>query len=309
MPSTALSEEIETSGKGQLRALLCINGDPQRNHPQPERLRHSLSQLDLLVCVDTHPHATSDQADWILPSKTAWEREDFHFIESPILPYKYLQATHAVLPTQGESRNVESILSELFRATGAPIFGGAWGSHIKGLGRWLATTNLETQSNRVLRWAADTDLNQLRNMPHGLDQGEFDRALWRLTTPDEKVDLAPDVLEESILAVRPPTQQSNSQKFWLLSKALNHMDTDTTLDGEIGLHSDSGFEPGSRVRVTTQAGFVEGTVRFDDRLHPESCHIPWNAGLPVGELISDSIRDPQTGTPTLNGIACELKTT
>ena len=144
------------------------------------------------------------------------------------------------------------------------------------MGRWLATTNLETQANRILKWAAETDLEQLRSMPHGLDRGEFDRSLWRVSTPGEKIDLAPESLEESVLRVRPPGENSDAKGFWLVTKPLNDLEADTTLEGEIGLHPDSGFEPGSRVKVTTDAGSIEGRVRTDDRLHPEGCHIPWN---------------------------------
>ena len=303
MPASAIREEIQTPGKGQLKALLCVAGDPQKHHPQPEAFKAALSELELLVCIDTHPNASTEIADWILPSKSAWERADFHFLECPTLPYKYLQATDALLQPYGESRSIESILTDLYRATGASLFGGAWGTHVKGLGRWLATTNLETQANRALRWAADTDLTQLRALPHGLDKGDLDRTLWRLNTPGEKIDLAPTSLETAVRAVRPPTT-SSSKPFLLTTSPISPSDQTSP---QVGLHPEAGFKGGSKVQVHTKAGSISGTVRIDEHLHPEACHIAWNSSIAVGELIPDDLRDPQTGTPSLIGLACNIE--
>jgi formate dehydrogenase len=310
MPGTALAEEIQTQGDGQLRALLCVAGDPMSSLPQPKALEAALRELELLVCIDIQPSATTELADWVLPARAFWERADFHFLDGPTLPYKHIQATEPLVPAPGEARTEEDILAELFKSAGAPLWGGAWGAHLKAMGRWLAGTNLEAQANRLLKWAADMDLQQLRAMPHGLDQGELDRSLWRATTADERIDLAPSSLEEAVRSMRPPKPTTG---FTLNTTGLAPVGRGgwvvrgSKKKAGIGLHPDRGFKEGQSVRVRSEAGTLEGKVRLDDRLHPQTLSIPWGWELDVGSLIPADRRDSVTGTPSLVGVHCEVE--
>jgi anaerobic selenocysteine-containing dehydrogenase len=311
MPATSLTEEIEQEGKGQLRALICVAGDPVGSLPQPAATQAALQSLDLLVCVDIQPSETTALADWILPATAFWERDDFHFLDGPLLPYKHLQATRALQTAPGQSRPEETILSDLFKATGAPLWGGAWGTHLKGIGRWLATTNLEAQANRLLKWSTNTDLEQLRDMPHGLDQGELDRSHWRPTTPNDQINLVPDDLEQAIRDYKPEAIDPEAP-YSLNSTGLPPAGRggwvrkgDKTHAG-IGLHPDCGFTDGQRIRVQSQSGSLLGTVRLDEALHPNAISIPWGWELDVGALIPGDERDPFTGTPAMVGVACTV---
>lgn len=312
MPATSLSEEIEQEGEGQLRALICVAGDPVSSLPQPEAVRKALKGLDLLVCVDIQPGETTALADWILPATAFWERADFHLLDGPLLPYKYLQATKALQEAPGEARTEERILADLFKATGAPLWGGAWGAHLKGVGRWLATTNLKIQADRLLKWAANTDLDQLQDLPHGSDQGELDRSKWRLTNPSERIDLVPADLEDAIRNYKPRAFNPDAP-FSLNSTGLppagrgGWFQKSSKSKAGIGLHPDCGFEEGERVRVKSKAGSLVGSVRLDESLHPQAIAIPWGWELDVGALLPNDQRDPFSGTPVMTGLACSVR--
>ena len=166
--------------------------------------------------------------------------------------------------------------------------------------------------DRLLRWTTDLDLQQLQAMPHGLDQGELDRGLWRATTEGERINLVPSELLGPIQDLRPPA--SGDSSIFLLNSTTLPPHSSVTGDPKaaqkavgIGVHPDSGFEDGQAVRVASSAGEVHGKIRLDDSLHPESIHIPWNSEVDVGNLIPMEIRDPFTGTPKLTGIPCTIE--
>ena len=312
MPSTALLEEIRTQGKGQIRGLICVDGDPLLTLPQPGELRHAFSTLNILVSISSHHSAITALADWVLPSLDQWEQKALHLLDGPTLPYKHIQASSPVLSPGPEVRATESILADLFEETGAPLFGGAWGSHLRTLGRWLAKAPLDKPINRLLRWATDLDESQLQALPHGLDQGELDRALWRAETPGERINMLPEDLESSIRSLRPQAREASSG--FLLNSTTRLLPgastwtsrADASLEG-IRVHPDAGFTDGQEIRVATTAGALSGKALLDERLHPESVLIPWNRGVEVGLLVPPDQRDPLTGTPQLSGVPCTIE--
>src|SRR5439155_8539097 len=52
LPAVCLAEEIETPGRGQVRALITIAGNPALSTPNSARLQQSLGMLDYMVSVD-----------------------------------------------------------------------------------------------------------------------------------------------------------------------------------------------------------------------------------------------------------------
>jgi anaerobic selenocysteine-containing dehydrogenase len=77
LPAVCLAEEIETPGPGQIRALLCVAGNPVLSLPNGRRLDAALRSLDLMVSVDIYRNETSRHADVILPAPSALEKEHY----------------------------------------------------------------------------------------------------------------------------------------------------------------------------------------------------------------------------------------
>ena len=67
LPVATLVDEIETPGEGQVRALVCIAGNPVLSTPNSERLDAALAGLDLVVAVDLYRNETARHAHVILP--------------------------------------------------------------------------------------------------------------------------------------------------------------------------------------------------------------------------------------------------
>src|SRR3954463_4837016 len=67
LPVATLSDEIETPGDGQVRALITIAGNPVVSTPNAGRLDGALESLDFMVSVDIYVNETTRHANVILP--------------------------------------------------------------------------------------------------------------------------------------------------------------------------------------------------------------------------------------------------
>ena len=302
-PATAMAAEFE----GECKALIAIDGCPLSELPERRRVEGALKGLDLLVVIDHQLSATAALADYVLPNPHFWERADLHLLDTALLPSRTMQATDAVKPAPEQARPTEAILRELFQRAGAPLRG-AWGPHLRLTGRYLAGADLDGVVGRILDLAGLPDEATLRSHPHGLDDGETNRAGWRVVHDDNRLHLAPAAIAPLLRALEVPTSE------WPLV-----LDTATAAPGGLGwrarapeaeepgviAHPDCGLEEGDLVRVETRWGVVEGPLHLDPRQHPSTLRVPWGWALPAGELVGGEV-DPESGSPHRVGEPCRL---
>ena len=77
VPVSCMAEEIATPGKGQIRALITIAGNPVLSAPDAGKLDAALPGLDCMVSVDNWINETSRHADVILPGLSALEQPHY----------------------------------------------------------------------------------------------------------------------------------------------------------------------------------------------------------------------------------------
>lgn len=73
MPTAALADEILLEGEGQVKALICIGGNPMAAWPDQRKTLRALESLDLLVTLDTEMSLTSRLADYVIAPKMQME--------------------------------------------------------------------------------------------------------------------------------------------------------------------------------------------------------------------------------------------
>lgn len=73
MPVSVLAEEIEQEGEGQIKAFVCVAGNPVISNPDSERLKSAFESLDFMVCVDIYHNETTRLADVVLPGTSPFE--------------------------------------------------------------------------------------------------------------------------------------------------------------------------------------------------------------------------------------------
>ncbi|MBO0678660.1 molybdopterin-dependent oxidoreductase [Mycolicibacterium sp. S2-37] len=66
MPTAALADEILLAGEGQVKALICVGGNPMAAWPDQRKTLRALETLDLLVTLDTEMSLTSRLADYVI---------------------------------------------------------------------------------------------------------------------------------------------------------------------------------------------------------------------------------------------------
>lgn len=306
-PAAALVDEILVPGEGQVTALVCVRGDPAGRLPGAGRVDEALRSLDTLVCLATHHDETTALADWVLPVVHPWEREDLETIGAALLPRDAARYTPAVAAPRGDARHEADILGDIAAAVGAGR--GAWGWHLGLAGRQLSRADLRTWEQNLAGWLGDTDWDAIA-AAGGLDQGESDRSLWRVSHEHGRIELLP---EGTLGLLQAATQEDTGPELPLRLRTsaarscapdAAHGDGD---DAGIGLHPDLGFDAGARVRVWTRHGSVEGVVRPDDRLRPDMVDIPREAHVRATALLSSERLDALSGTAERDGLACRVE--
>jgi anaerobic selenocysteine-containing dehydrogenase len=117
---TSLMADVLLGKQRPVKALIIANGNPLLAAPGEERLREAFEQLELIVSIDLYRTATGELADYLLPAKDFFEREDVNVLGNGLQLEPHVQYTAAVVPAQGERRDDWWILARLLKAMGRP---------------------------------------------------------------------------------------------------------------------------------------------------------------------------------------------
>ena len=102
MPTAAITDEMLLPGDGQIKALICVGGNPLLAWPDQEKTLAALSGLDLLVCIDIKLGATVELADYVLAPKICLEREDVTLLTDIWHDQAYSHYTPSVVEAEGD---------------------------------------------------------------------------------------------------------------------------------------------------------------------------------------------------------------
>lgn len=74
LPTAALAEEILLEGEGQVKALICVGGNPAAAWPDEAKTRAALENLELLVTIDPEMSATAKLAHYVIAPRLSLEQ-------------------------------------------------------------------------------------------------------------------------------------------------------------------------------------------------------------------------------------------
>lgn len=77
-PTAVVPREIMSDKEERLRLVFCSASNPVKSYPNSNDMEKALKKLDLLVCIDVCLTETARLADYVLPSKSAYERSDMN---------------------------------------------------------------------------------------------------------------------------------------------------------------------------------------------------------------------------------------
>ena len=102
MPTAVISDEMLLQGDGQIKALICVGGNPLLAWPDQQKAQAALAGLELLVCIDLKMSATAQLADYVLAPKICLEREDVTLLTDIWHDQPYSQYTRTVVEAEGD---------------------------------------------------------------------------------------------------------------------------------------------------------------------------------------------------------------
>ncbi len=337
LPSAVMREEIETSGPGQIKAMLTIAGNPVLSTPDGKRLGEALAGLDFMAAVDIYVNETTRHADVILPPTTALERDHYDIVFHGLAVRNTARWTSAVLPKPEGARHDWEIFRELGvrlqrRLEPRPPLRVRLRQRAR-----LALTPRRVIAG-LLRTHGVTTLKQLLKHPEGVDLGPLRPTMpERLQTRDQRIDLAPDLLvadlprlqawvderadgrtdgADELLLVGRRHKQDNNAWFHNVERVNRGRPRHQLL-----MHPDDlaerGISDGALVRVTSRVGSVTVDVRATDDMMRGVVSLPHGYGHQVdgvrlrratkvpGASIND-LTDPQaldlSGNAALSGV-------
>ncbi|MDP3273630.1 MAG: molybdopterin-dependent oxidoreductase [Deltaproteobacteria bacterium] len=190
-PVATLADEIETPGRGQVRALLTIAGNPVLSAPNGQRLDRALRGLDFVVCVDSYLNETTRHANVILPPVSQLERGHYDLALQVFAVRNGAKYSPPVLQKSPGSLHDWEILTHL----------SAWLLLPKHTPESLRTATLSAALKVTPEHILDAGLragpykltlDSLRKNPHGIDLGALTPRLPSiLGTPRKRIRAAP----------------------------------------------------------------------------------------------------------------------
>ncbi len=335
LPITALAEEIETAGPGQIRALVTIAGNPVLSAPGGPRLEQAIGTLDFMVAIDPYINATTRLAHVILPPASVLERSHYDAALNAFAVRNVAKYSPPTFARPAHARQDWEICLALWRRLGAPARLGGVGRLVE---RLLGKLGPEAIVDLALRAGPHRlSLRKLRGAPHGVDLGPLEPRLpARLGTTDHKVHLAPaaylgDIARLSAAHAGPAAaglvmigrRHLRSNNTWMHnSERLAKGPARCTLL----IHPDDaaarGLAAGGVAQVSTGTGAIDLPVEISDAIMPGVVSVPhgWGhgragiqlrvAGRAPGESVNDildpALIDELSGTSVLTGQHVEV---
>ncbi|PKH44439.1 dehydrogenase [Nocardioides alpinus] len=332
LPVSALREEIETPGDGQVRALLTVAGNPVLSTPDGSRLDGVLPGLDFMAAVDIYVNETTRHADVILPPTTALERDHYDLVFHLLAVRNTARFTPGVFEKEDDQRHDWQIFREITLRTTARL------SRRAPLKKRVIQRARLTASPTFLigqllrRGTSGVTLKKLRARPAGIDLGPLrgGQLPGRLPSKGRRLDLAPALVvqdvarlaamptpvgDELLLIGRRHQQDCNS---WMHNSArlTKGRPRHQLLMNPADL-ADREIVDGARVRVTSRIGSVEVEVAASEDLMPGVVSLPHGyghardgvlmtrsrevAGVSVNDLTDPELLDV-SGNAALNGV-------
>jgi anaerobic selenocysteine-containing dehydrogenase len=234
LPAVCLAEEIDTPGDGQVRAFVCLAGNPVLSTPNGGRLDAALAGLDFMVAVDIYVNETSRHADVILPAPSALQKGHYDLAllqlglrnvanwSEPVLPlddgqpdeWEVLAKLALIAQGMGAGADPAAVDDLMVNALVAAAVADEHGPvHDRDPGELLAQLAPRTGPARLVdlmlrtgpygdAFGARPDgltLDKLLEEPHGVDLGPLEpRVPEGLRTASGQIELAPPTILEDL---------------------------------------------------------------------------------------------------------------
>ncbi|MFG2431907.1 molybdopterin oxidoreductase family protein [Streptomyces sp. NPDC048590] len=308
LPVAALAEEIETPGRGRIRALIVVAGNPVLSAPDGNRLDRALADgLDFMVSVDPYLNETARHADVVLPPPPPSQSAHFDFALNSLAVRNQVRYSRPAVPLDEGRMDECEILARLVLAVG--------GNHgtpheavddqviaatldKAGMPREFATeltgtTGAERRLDLMLRLGPyGLTLERLLAHPHGIDLGPLEpRVPQVLRTRSGRIELLPAPIAADLPRLR-AALGAKPAEFVLVGR--RHLRSNNSWMHNIAslrggsnvctlqIHPEDaariGIAQGDTARITATGGQVEAPAEITDSVRPGVVSLPHGWG-------------------------------
>jgi formate dehydrogenase len=293
-----LPGEIQTPGRGQIRALFIDHGNPVVSGPQGDELDQAVASLELLVAIDLVQRESHRHADWLIPGTHWLERGELAPYAAVTQELPYAQYSAQALEPPPNVKPEWQFYEGLGRAMGLPKFGPD-----------DRPFDPERAWQQVVDRGGRATWEELLARPHGIMLGdkEFGFARSVVNTPDHRIQLAPErFLSEArrqlarAITTAPrdrPFQLGNRRRLSSMNSFLNDLPGTRRLlsSNQLEINKDDagalGLKDGDRARVRSLTGAIELDVAVTDSPRPGVVVVEhgWGSRVfdPSGEALPD----------------------
>jgi len=328
-PVATLADEILTSGKDQIKAMVTIAGNPVLSTPNGKQLEKAFEALEFMVSIDIYLNETTKYANIILPTTTGLETPvyDLVFHQFAIRnTAKYAKALFEKTTNQRHDWEILKALTQRLSGQENPA-------------------NLEQTLDYMLQFSAYKEANlsvsELKKHPHGIDFGPLKPQLpERLFTKGKKIELAHplfvkdlDRLDKSLSVTARPTypfyligrRHLRSNNSWMhnsqrLTKGKNRCTVLMNPQDASLLN----INEGEMVKVSSSVGSIKLPVEITEAMMPKVLSIPhgWghhrkgikldtaqkHAGVSINDVTDSKRLDVLTGNADFSGTRVRVET-
>lgn len=326
LPVAALAEEIETSGEGQIKALITSCGNPVLSTPNGARLSKALENLEFMVSIDIYINETTRHASIILPPATGLEVSHYDVIFNLFAVRNTAKYSAPLFPKAKEAKYDWEIFQELaVRLDG---------------NKPLNFVSPEVKLNFGLQFGKyKLSLEELQKNPHGIDLGALESCLpERLFTDNKRIDLAPEILVQDLKRLEKENEKTEEFPFALIGRR-NLRDNNSWLHNSEILTKGKNrctilinetdalnlnFSDGQKIKVSSRTGAVEIPLETTDKIMRGVVSIPHgyghdldgvkldtakeNAGVSLNDLTDENLIDELTGNAAFSNVRVRLET-
>lgn len=318
LPSAALAEEIDAAGDDRVRALVTISGNPVLSTATGDRLSRALEQLDFMVSLDIYVNETTRHADYILPSTSQLEFENYDYLFEGTTTRNMARWSAAVFDpepgTMHQWQIFRALAARMTRRSEEQLDDEAFERELAR--RVRSDPSLDADSIRtrldqrgpmrlvdlMLRTGPYGDrfddtsgglsLDVLRRTQHAVDLGPLQPRLpGLLRTKGRRIDLAPDYLLEDLERLRTRMKKPVRGLQLVGRRQLRNMNSwlhnvEVFSQGRprcsLLVHpqdaASRGIQTGDRVRLRSRVGFVDVEVFLSEEMMPGVVSLPHGFG-------------------------------
>ncbi|HLX22574.1 MAG TPA: molybdopterin dinucleotide binding domain-containing protein, partial [Usitatibacter sp.] len=332
LPASAMADEIETPGEGQVRAMLTIAGNPVSSTPNGRRLDRAFASLEFMAAIDIYVNETTRHAHVILPPASMLSHENYDAVFNAFAVRNVARHNPAVFP-----KPEGSLLDwEIYNGIGS-AYAKAAGVEYKPMPNPMKIVG---GALRMGPYGQTLSLDSLMAAPHGVDLGPLAPSLLdRLETPDRKIHCAPETfvadlarVDREILSRAQPAdslllvgrRHLRSNNSWMHNA---HRLVKGPRRDHLWIHPDDasrkGISDGEDVMLGSRVGEIRVTARVTDRVMPGAVCLPHGFGqkrdgvrlsiaatLPGASynvVADEAALDPLSGNAALNALPVSVR--